>query len=94
MLHYTDLALKYIWNKKNRSLLTVLGVGISVMMLYLLLNLSWSYLLNYRDDIRRTQDYELVLFTETEEQIEAVLSDSMVKDGMVGEYYLYDYNEI
>ncbi|MBR1599233.1 MAG: ABC transporter permease [Lachnospiraceae bacterium] len=93
MIHYTDIALKYIKYKKNRSILTILGVSVSVMMLYLILNLSWSCLLNYRSDIRNTQDYEIVLLTESTEQIEKILSDSNVKDGTVAEYYFYDYNE-
>lgn len=91
MYHYTDLAFRYIKMKKRRSLITILGVTISVMFLYMLLNLSMSYLLNYRTYLRDKFDYEMVFFTENEQQINAILNDSSVKDGTVSDYYKYSY---
>ncbi|MBR1599232.1 MAG: ABC transporter permease [Lachnospiraceae bacterium] len=93
MEHYTDLAYRYIKMKKARSILTILGVSISVMLLYIVLNLGWSYLLNDRAWIRERKDYEIVLFTEDAEQIEEILNEKHVKDATVGEYYKYDYYE-
>ena len=69
MIHYTDLAFRYIKMKKTRSVLTALGVSISVMILYIVLNLGWSYVLNERADIRSLHDYEIVLLTDNGEQI-------------------------
>ena len=91
MGHYTDLAFRYIKMKKVRSILTVLGVSISVMLLYIILNLGWSYVLNERADIRKNHDYEIVLFTENEGQIEKIGSDKHIKDYTVAKYYKYDY---
>ena len=91
MEHYTDLAFRYIKMKKSRSILTVLGVSVSVMLLYIILNLGWCYVLNERADIRERHDYEIVLFTESGEQIETISSDRLIKDMTVGEYYKYDY---
>lgn len=91
MENYTDLAFRYIKMKRSRSILTVLGVSISVMLLYIILNLGWSYLLNERAYIRKNHDYEMVLFTENEEQIENIGNDKRVKDYTVGRYYKYDY---
>ncbi|MBR1599235.1 MAG: ABC transporter permease [Lachnospiraceae bacterium] len=93
MEHYTDIAFRYIRMNKRRSILTILGVSISVMLLYMLINLSWSYLLNFRTELRKTADYEIVLFTEGEGQINDILSDARVKDGTVAEYYQYDYHD-
>lgn len=91
MYHFTDLAFRYIKMNKRRSLLTVLGVGISVMFLYMILNLSLSYLLNYRTYLRENFDYEMVFFTENEQQIKDILNDPEVKDGTIDDYYKYDY---
>ena len=93
MEYYTDLAFRYIKMKKSRSFLTVLGVSVSVMLLYIILNLGWSYVLNDRAKIREDQDYEIVLFTENREQINEIMADKHVKDATVGKYYVYDYYE-
>lgn len=93
MEHYTDLAFRYIRMKRERSLITVLGVAVSVMLLYMILNLGWCYLLNDRAWIREHKDYEIVLFTQDQGQIEEILKDRLVKSATVGEYYEYDYDE-
>ena len=76
---------------KKRSLITVIGVSISVMFLYMLLNLFLSYLLNYRAYLRENYDFEMVFFTENEQQINDILNDPWVKDGTVADYYKYNY---
>lgn len=91
MEHYTDLAFRYIKMKKSRSILTMLGVSVSVMLLYIILNLGWSYVLNDRAKLREDQDYEIVLLTENREQINEIMADKRVKDATVGKYYVYDY---
>lgn len=64
MEYYTDLAFRYIKMNKRRSVLTVMGVTVAVTLLYAILNLAWSYLLNYRDWLRETRDYEIIVFTD------------------------------
>lgn len=91
MDHYTDLAFRYIKMNRRRSILTVLGVSISVMFLYTLLNLGLSYLLNYREELRKSSDYEIVLFAESTQQIQEILNDTRVKDGTIDKYYRYSY---
>ena len=93
MEHYSDLAFRYIKMKKSRSILTVLGVSVSVMLLYIILNLGWSYVLNERAKIRADRDYEIVLLTDSREQIDDIIADKRVKDATVGEYYVYNYYE-
>ena len=78
---------------RRRSLVTILGAMIATMVLYCILNLGWSKLLQYREQIREQGDYGIILFTETQQQIEAILADDRVKDAYVGSYYYYDYNE-
>lgn len=91
MESYIDLAMKYVKKNKRRSIITICGVTVSVMVLYIILNLFWCYLINYRKDIRSETDYEIVLFSETEQQVEEILSDNLVKDATVGSYYAYNY---
>lgn len=91
MESYMDIAIRYVKHNKRRSILTVCGVTVSVMVLYMILNLFWSYLINYRNDIRKEKDYEIVLFTETKEQIDMIMKDTRVKDAAIGEYYAYNY---
>ena len=94
MENYFDLGIRYIKHNKRRNILTACGVMAAVTVLYIILNLSWSYLLNYRSELRKTQDYEIVLFTENQEQIDEILKDKRVKSATVGRYYSYDYEPV
>lgn len=91
MENYKELSIRYLKLNKRRSIVTVLGVATAVMVLYLLLNLGWSRLLKERKDLRQTQDYEIVLFTETGEQIEQITGDGRVESALVGQYHDDDY---
>lgn len=93
MRNYEELAICYLKMNKKRSIVTVLGVIVAVTVLYTILNLGWSALLNYRETLREEQDYEIVFLTETEEQIEQIMADEQVKKASVGQYYAGDYYE-
>lgn len=93
MKDYKQLAIRYLKMNRRRSLVTIFGAVIATMVLYCILNLGWSKLLQYREQIREKEGYEIVLFTETQQQIEAILADDRVKDAYVGSYYYYDYND-
>ena len=92
MDNYKQLALRYLKLNKNRSIITVIGTAITVTVLFALLNLGWSAVLNLRSNIRQEQDYEVVFMTETKEQIDAIIQDDRVKSASVGSYYYYDYD--
>lgn len=92
MEDYKKLSIRYLKLNKRRSIVTILGVTVAVMVLYILLNLGWSRLLKERKDLRETQDYEIVLFTETVEQIDQITQDNEVKSVSVGQYYYDDYD--
>lgn len=93
MENYKQIALRYIKLNKKRSVITVIGVVITVTILYTLLNLSWSAILYDRETIRQEENYEVVFMTETKEQIEAIVQDDRVKDAWTGSYYYYDFYE-
>ncbi|MGN0155056.1 MAG: ABC transporter permease [Lachnospiraceae bacterium] len=93
MENYRQLAIRYLKMNKRRSLVTVFGVIVATTVLYVILNLGWSALLHYRDTIREKGDYEIVLLTQTQDQIDQILKDERVKSAYVGSYYYYDYYE-
>lgn len=92
MKDYKQLAVRYLKMNRRRSLVTIFGAMIATMVIYCMLILGWSKLLQYREQIREQGDYEIVLFTKTQQQIEAILADDRVKDAYVGSYYVYDYD--
>ncbi|MDE6760934.1 MAG: ABC transporter permease [Lachnospiraceae bacterium] len=93
MNDYRKLAVRYLKLNKKRSIVTVIGVMVAVTVLYTLLNLGWSALLGMRENLRNSQDYEIVFLTENQSQIEQIMADDKVKSGSVGQYYHYDYYE-
>ena len=93
MDNYRQMAVRYLKLNKKRSIVTILGVTVAVAVLYTMLNLGWSRLLQQREELREEQDYEIVFLTETEEQAEQLMADDRVKSALVGQYYEYDYYE-
>ena len=88
MNHYRHLAARYLKLNQRRSIVTIMGVALAVAVLYTLLNYGWSYVLTTQEaDRSRYGDYEIILFTETEDQIEQILRDDRVKSAYTGEYY-------
>lgn len=93
MDYYKQLAFRYLKLNKNRCVITVIGTALTVMVLYTILNLGWSAVLNIRSNERQEHDYEIVFLTETKEQIDEIIRDDRIKSASVGSYYLYDYYE-
>ncbi|MDE7367771.1 MAG: FtsX-like permease family protein [Lachnospiraceae bacterium] len=87
MTSYMMLAIRYFQQNRRRSLITVIGAAITVLVLYTGLNLTYSFLLHTREAEREKQDYEFVLFTEAQTEIEEILKDSRIKSAYVGSYY-------
>lgn len=93
MENYRQLALRYLKLNRNRSMITVIGTAITVVVLFTILNLGWCTVLDIRESLREDQDYEVVFLTENKEQIEEIKSDSRIKNASVGSYYYYDFYE-
>ena len=88
MTDYKLLSFRYLKLNKRRFIITAMGVALATMVLYALLNLGWCYILKLRTDLRKEQDYELILFTEGDtEKTERILDDENVKSAYVGLYY-------
>ena len=84
MKNYRTLALRYLKMNKKRSRITIGGVVVTTMILFLILNLAESYLFQQQKEIRKETDYEMVLFTETQEQISEVIADARIRSAYVG----------
>lgn len=95
MKNYRTLALRYLKMNKKRSRITICGVVITTVILFLILNLAESYLFQQQKEIREETDYEIILFTETEEQIAEVIADTRIRTAYVGSYVYrkYSFNE-
>lgn len=93
MKDYRAIAFRYLKLNKKRVVITMAGVTITVIALYMILNLAWSYLLHYRQQKRVDADYQIVLFTQSEDQIQQILDDKDVLVSKVGSYYHYDGEE-
>lgn len=94
MENYKSIAIQYLKLNKRRSILTILGTSLTVMFLYIVLNVCFSYLdLQKADCIKYGGDYEMVFYTETPEQINQISSDPIVTKAYVGGLYLYNEEE-
>lgn len=83
---YTDLAKKYLYAGKLRCVVTIIGVAITVMVLYGGLDLAYSWLLAQRESVREQYDYEFVIMAESREQAYEIAADDRIVKAYVGEY--------
>lgn len=89
---YKDLAKKYLRANRGRSLITIIGVVITVIVLYGGLNIAYSYLLHARDEERKDRDYEFVLMAEGRSQAEQIAADDMIEKAYIGRYEYTDWS--
>ena len=79
MKNYLYLSVRYLKLKKKRSIVTIIGVSVAVIVLYVMLNLCWSWLLDARENARKDNDYEIVFFTDDTENLQQLMKDDRVK---------------
>lgn len=90
MENYKGLAIQYLRLNKRRTILTILGTSLTVLILYVMLNGLFCYLDYTKEDYINTYgDYEMIFYTETAEQIARIKEDPVVKAAYVGRYYEY-----
>ncbi|MBQ9983058.1 MAG: ABC transporter permease [Lachnospiraceae bacterium] len=89
MGNYKALAIQYLKLNKRRTILTILGTSMTVLILYVLLNMLFSYMDNMKEEyINLYGDYEMILYTETAEQIAQIKEDPIVEKAYIGEWFL------
>lgn len=89
MERYNQLAGMYLKYQKKRTILTILGVGLAAGVLFIILTLYFSSFINRRDALRAEENYEMVFFPGTEEQIAGIINEESVREAYVGRYYTW-----
>lgn len=87
MNYYWEITSRYLKQNKKRTMCTIFGVALTVLLLYAGLNLAYGYLLQQRQTIREQEDYELILFTSEKSEIEQILADDRIQSAYIGPYY-------
>ncbi len=90
MDNYCKLAIRYLKMNRRRSVITILGVVITTTLLVTFLNMAYLALIQFRNSYRESGDYEMVFFTETQEQAQELLADERIKSAYIGPYYYID----
>ena len=91
MTNYLGICRKYLKSNRKRSIITIIGVVITVVVLYAGLNLAYATLLNQRESTRKEADYDFVLLTESRAQAESIAEDDRIERAYVGTYTYVDW---
>lgn len=91
MTNYLGICRKYLKSNRKRSIITIIGVVITVVVLYAGLNLAYATLLNQREATRKEADYDFVLLTESRAQAESIAEDDRIERAYVGTYTYVDW---
>ena len=91
MTDYKKLALYYLKAGKRRCIVTIVGVMITVAVLYTALNFGYSYVLQKRQDVRKEADYEIVFLSEDTDRLAQVAVDDRVLQAYSGAYSGEEY---
>lgn len=91
MTDYKKLALYYLKAGKRRCIVTIVGVMITVAVLYTALNFGYSYVLQKRQDVRKEADYEIVFLSEDTDRLAQAAADDRVLQAYSGAYSGEEY---
>lgn len=91
MTDYKKLALYYLKAGKRQCIVTIVGVMITVAVLYTALNFGYSYVLQKRQDVRKEADYEIVFLSEDTDRLAQAAADDRVLQAYSGAYSGEEY---
>ncbi len=91
MTDYKKLALYYLKAGKRRCIVTIVGVMITVAVLYTALNFGYSYVLQTRQEVRKEADYEIVFLSEDTDRLAQIAADDRVFQAYSGAYSGEEY---
>lgn len=94
MTDYKKLAVYYLKASKKRCVITILGVMITVVVLYAGLNFFYSYMLQQQKDVRKNADYEIVFLTDDQETLSQIASDDRVTQAYTGKYVVSEWETV
>ena len=91
MTDYKKLALYYLKAGKRRCIVTIVGVMITVAVLYTALNFGYSYVLQTRQEVKKEADYEIVFLSEDTDRLAQIAADDRVLQAYSGAYSGEEY---
>lgn len=94
MTDYKKLAAYYLKASKKRCVITIIGVMITVIVLYAGLNIFYSYMLQQQKDVRKEADYEIVFLTDDQETLSQIASDDRVTQAYTGKYAVSEWETV
>lgn len=80
MKDFKELAGKYLAFNKKRTMLTILGVALSSMVLFVLINTIMSLYITSRDEAREQLRYEVVFVCDSESAAKELAEESCIAD--------------
>lgn len=75
-------------------MITIIGVMITVIVLYAGLNIFYSYMLQQQKDVRKEADYEIVFLTDDQETLSQIASDDRVTQAYTGKYAVSEWETV
>mgnify|MGYP000007932711 FL=1 len=93
MRDYKKLAVYYLKASKRRCAITIIGVMITVIVLYTGLNFLYSYMLQQQKEVRKEADYEIVFLTDDQEKLSQIASDERVIQAYTGKYAVQEWED-
>lgn len=94
MTDYKKLAAYYLKASKKRCVITIIGVMITVIVLYAGLNIFYSYMLQQQKNVRKEADYEIVFLTDDQETLSQIASDDRVTQAYTGKYAVSEWETV
>lgn len=91
MTDYKKLALYYLKAGKRQCIVTIVGVMITVAVLYTALNFGYSYVLQTRQEVRKEADYEIVFLSDDTEKLAQIAADDQILQAYNGAYTGEEY---
>ena len=91
MTDYKKLALYYLKAGKRQCIVTIIGVMITVAVLYTALNFGYSYVLQTRQEVRKEADYEIVFLSDDTEKLAQIAADDQILQAYNGAYTGEEY---
>jgi ABC-type lipoprotein release transport system permease subunit len=92
MSDYKQLAIKYLKSNIERCIITIIGVVLTVVVLYGALNAAYSWFIKTRDDVRANADYEFVLMTDDKSVAVSIAQDDRIARAYIGNYEYTSYS--
>ncbi len=84
---YLDLGNRYLKTNRKRLCFTIIGCAIVAAILFMFLNSCVNYVEHYRAEVRKTDDFDILVLTDDPEIIQAIVNENYVRSAYLGKAY-------